>query len=225
MTLISLKDITKSYLFDKEHYQVLKGINLEIQQGEFLSIVGPSGSGKSTLLKIMGLLDTPTSGSIKIDKMDCSQIGENKQTVLRRDFIGFIFQSYNLLPDFTALENVVLPQNIMGISTKKAIARAKKLFDELNIENKLHSYPNQLSGGEQQRIAIARSLINKPKIILADEPTGNLDTENKNNIAKILEKISKEHKITTVVVTHDMNIAKNADKIYCLNDGKLEIQK
>ncbi len=225
MTLISLKDITKSYLFDKEHYQVLKGINLEIQQGEFLSIVGPSGSGKSTLLKIMGLLDTPTSGSIKIDKMDCSQIGESKQTVLRRDFIGFIFQSYNLLPDFTALENVVLPQNIMGISTKKAIARAKKLFDELNIGNKLHSYPNQLSGGEQQRIAIARSLINKPKLILADEPTGNLDTENKNNIAKILEKISKEHKITTVVVTHDMNIAKNADKIYCLNDGKLEIQK
>jgi ABC-type lipoprotein export system ATPase subunit len=225
VTLISLKDITKSYLFDKEHYQVLKGINLEIKQGEFLSIVGPSGSGKSTLLKIMGLLDTPTSGSIKIDKMDCSQIGENKQTVLRRDFIGFIFQSYNLLPDFTALENVVLPQNIMGISTKKAIARAKKLFDELNIENKLHSYPNQLSGGEQQRIAIARSLINKPKLILADEPTGNLDTENKNNIAKILEKISKEHKITTVVVTHDMNIAKNADKIYCLNDGKLEMQK
>ncbi len=225
MTLISLKDITKSYLFDKEHYQVLKGINLEIQQGEFLSIVGPSGSGKSTLLKIMGLLDTPTSGSIKIDKMDCSQIGESKQTVLRRDFIGFIFQSYNLLPDFTALENVVLPQNIMGISTKKAIARAKKLFDELNIGNKLHSYPNQLSGGEQQRIAIARSLINKPKLILADEPTGNLDIENKNNIAKILEKISKEHKITTVVVTHDMNIAKNADKIYCLNDGKLEIQK
>ena len=225
MTLISLKDITKSYLFDKEHYQVLKGINLEIQQGEFLSIVGPSGSGKSTLLKIMGLLDTPTSGSIKIDKMDCSQIGESKQTVLRRDFIGFIFQSYNLLPDFTALENVVLPQNIMGIPTKKAIARAKKLFDELNIGNKLHSYPNQLSGGEQQRIAIARSLINKPKLILADEPTGNLDTENKNNIAKILEKISKEHKITTVVVTHDMNIAKNADKIYCLNDGKLEIQK
>jgi ABC-type lipoprotein export system ATPase subunit len=225
VTLISLKDITKSYLFDKEHYQVLKGINLEIQQGEFLSIVGPSGSGKSTLLKIMGLLDTPTSGSIKIDKMDCSQIGESKQTVLRRDFIGFIFQSYNLLPDFTALENVVLPQNIMGIPTKKAIARAKKLFDELNIGNKLHSYPNQLSGGEQQRIAIARSLINKPKLILADEPTGNLDTENKNNIAKILEKISKEHKITTVVVTHDMNIAKNADKIYCLNDGKLEIQK
>ncbi|MBY0580921.1 MAG: ABC transporter ATP-binding protein [Rickettsiales bacterium] len=217
--------MTKSYLFDKEHYQVLKGINLEIQQGEFLSIVGPSGSGKSTLLKIMGLLDTPTSGSIKIDKMDCSQIGESKQTVLRRDFIGFIFQSYNLLPDFTALENVVLPQNIMGISTKKAIARAKKLFDELNIGNKLHSYPNQLSGGEQQRIAIARSLINKPKLILADEPTGNLDIENKNNIAKILEKISKEHKITTVVVTHDMNIAKNADKIYCLNDGKLEIQK
>jgi ABC-type lipoprotein export system ATPase subunit len=103
VTLISLKDITKSYLFDKEHYQVLKGINLEIQQGEFLSIVGPSGSGKSTLLKIMGLLDIPTSGSIKIDKMDCSKIGENKQTILRRDFIGFIFQSYNLLPDFTAL--------------------------------------------------------------------------------------------------------------------------
>ena len=157
--------------------------------------------------------------------MDCSKISENKQTILRRDFIGFIFQSYNLLPDFTALENVVLPQNIMGLPTKKAIAKAKNLFDELNIGNKLNSYPNQLSGGEQQRVAIARSLINKPKLILADEPTGNLDTENTNNIAKILEKISKEHKITTVVVTHDMNIAKNANKIYCLNDGKLEIQK
>lgn len=225
MSLISLKNITKSYSFDKNNYQILKGINLEIQQGELLSIVGPSGSGKSTLLKIIGLLDIPNSGSIKINKMDCSKISENKQTILRRDFIGFIFQSYNLLPDFTALENVVIPQNIMGIPTKKAVSRAKELFKELKIENKYNNYPNQLSGGEQQRVAIARSLINKPKLILADEPTGNLDTENTNNIAKILEKISKERKITTIVVTHDMNIAKNADKIYCLNDGKLEIQK
>lgn len=225
MSLVSLKNITKSYSFDKNNYQILKDINLEIQQGELLSIVGPSGSGKSTLLKIIGLLDTPSSGSIKINKMDCSKISENKQTILRRDFIGFIFQSYNLLPDFTALENVILPQNIMGIPTKEAISRAKELFKELKIDNKYYNYPNQLSGGEQQRIAIARSLINKPKLILADEPTGNLDTENTNNIAKILEKISKEHRITTIIVTHDMNIAKNADKTYCLNDGKLEIQK
>ena len=225
MSLVSLKNITKSYSLDKNNYQILKDINLEIQQGELLSVVGPSGSGKSTLLKIIGLLDAPDSGSIKINKMDCSKISENKQTILRRDFIGFIFQSYNLLPDFTALENVVLPQNIMGIATKKAISKAKKLFNELKIDNKYHNYPNQLSGGEQQRVAIARSLINKPKLILADEPTGNLDTENTNNIAKILEKISKEHKITTIIVTHDMNIAKNADKIYCLDDGKLEIQK
>ncbi len=225
MSLVSLKNITKSYSLDKNNYQILKDINLEIQQGELLSVVGPSGSGKSTLLKIIGLLDAPDSGSIKINKMDCSKISENKQTILRRDFIGFIFQSYNLLPDFTALENVVLPQNIMGNATKKAISKAKKLFNELKIDNKYHNYPNQLSGGEQQRVAIARSLINKPKLILADEPTGNLDAENTNNIAKILEKISKEHKITTIIVTHDMNIAKNADKTYCLNDGKLEIQK
>ncbi|MFK7760887.1 MAG: ABC transporter ATP-binding protein [Candidatus Midichloriaceae bacterium] len=225
MSLVSLKNITKSYSFGKNNYQILKDINLEIQQGELLSIVGPSGSGKSTLLKIIGLLDTPSSGSIKIKKMDCSKISENKQTILRSDFIGFIFQSYNLLPDFTALENVILPQNIMGIPTKEAISRANELFKELKIDNKYHNYPNQLSGGEQQRIAIARSLINKPKLILADEPTGNLDTENTNNIAKILEKISKEHRITTIIVTHDMNIAKNADKTYCLNNGKLEIQK
>jgi len=190
VSLVSLKNITKSYSLDKNNYQILKDINLEIQQGELLSVVGPSGSGKSTLLKIIGLLDAPDSGSIKINKMDCSKISENKQTILRRDFIGFIFQSYNLLPDFTALENVVLPQNIMGIATKKAISKAKKLFNELKIDNKYHNYPNQLSGGEQQRVAIARSLINKPKLILADEPTGNLDAENTNNIAKILEKIA-----------------------------------
>lgn len=225
MSLISLKDITKSYFFDKNNYQILKGVNLDIQQGELLSIVGPSGSGKSTLLKIIGLLDTPTSGLVEIKKLDSSKMSENKRTVLRRDFIGFIFQSYNLLPDFTALENVVLTQNIRGIPTKEAVFKTKKLFGELNIYNKCHNYPNQLSGGEQQRVAIARSIINKPKLILADEPTGNLDAENTNNIAKILEKISKIHKITTVIVTHDINISKNADKIYHLNDGKLEIQK
>ena len=223
--LISLKNISKSYIFNKENYKVLKAINLDIKQGEAISIIGPSGSGKSTLLKLIGLLDIPNSGTITINGIDCEKISESKQTILRREFIGFIFQSYNLLPDFTALENVILPQSILGTESNKATAIAKELFKELKIEDKVNNYPNQLSGGEQQRVAIARSLINKPKLVLADEPTGNLDVTNTKNISKILRSVSNKYKITTIIVTHDMDVAKNSDKIYSLKDGNLEFQK
>ena len=224
MSLISLKNVNKHYFFEQAKQQVLDNVNLEIENGEAISIIGPSGSGKSTLLKIIGLLDNPSSGSIAIEGVECSKITENKRTFFRRGYIGFIFQSYNLLPDFTALENVLFAQDILGIRKDSALERAKTLFDKLNISLKCDNYPSQLSGGEQQRVAIARSLINKPKLILADEPTGNLDTRNTNNVAEILENISKEHNITTITVTHDINISKKADKVYILNEGKLELQ-
>ena len=223
--LISLKNVSKNFVFNKKNYEVLKEVNLDIKQGESISIVGPSGSGKSTLLKLMGLLDVTTSGTIAFNNMDFTKINESKKTVYRGEFIGFIFQSYNLLPDFNALDNVILPQSILGVRLSEATARAKELFRELNIDNKFNNYPNQLSGGEQQRVAIARSLINKPKLILADEPTGNLDAKNTKNISRILEMVSKKHKVATVIVTHDMSIAKIADKIYSLSDGNLQLQK
>jgi lipoprotein-releasing system ATP-binding protein len=219
---ISLKHITKYYLLNKIKQQVLSDINLEVAQGESISIIGSSGSGKSTLLKIIGLLDNPSSGSISFQGKECSEMGESNQTENRREFIGFIFQSYNLLPDFTALENVMFAQEILGVQKKVALKNAKALFSQLNIADKCENYPSELSGGEQQRVAIARSLINKPKLILADEPTGNLDEENTNNVAEILKNISKDHNITTITVTHDINIANRAGKIYGLNKGKLE---
>ena len=223
--LISLKNVSKNFVFNEKNYEVLKEVNLDIKQGESISIIGPSGSGKSTLLKLMGLLDAPTSGTIAFNNMDFTRISESKKTIYRKEFIGFIFQSYNLLPDFNALDNVILPQSILGIRLSEATVRAKELFRELNIDNKFNNYPNQLSGGEQQRVAIARSLVNKPKLILADEPTGNLDAKNTKNISRILEMISKKHKVATVIVTHDMSIAKIADKIYSLSDGNLQLQK
>jgi ABC-type lipoprotein export system ATPase subunit len=224
VSFVSLQNISKQYCFEKTIHKILYHVDLEITEGEAISIVGPSGSGKSTLLKIIGLLDTPSAGSIVIDGMECSKINETKQTIFRRKLIGFIFQSYNLLPDFTAIENVMFAQEILGSPKKLAMERAKELFAKLNISHRQNNYPSQLSGGEQQRVAIARSLINNPRLILADEPTGNLDSENTNNVAKILENISKEHNITTITVTHDMNVAKKADKIYVLNEGKLERQ-
>ena len=224
MKLVSLQNVSKHYWVDKLKEQVLCNVDLDVSSGESIAIIGPSGSGKSTLLKIIGLLDNPSSGSVKIENVECSRMTENKRTILRREVVGFIFQSYNLLPDFTALENVLLPQHILGIKKKVAMEKAQMLFKKLKISNKYNNYPCQLSGGEQQRVAIARSLINKPKMILADEPTGNLDTENTNNVAEILQNISKEHKIATIIVTHDINISKRADKIYVLNKGKLELQ-
>jgi ABC-type lipoprotein export system ATPase subunit len=224
VSFTSLQNISKHYCFEKTKQQVLSGVDLKIEKGAAIAIVGPSGSGKSTLLKILGLLDAPSSGSITMDGIECGKMSESKQTIFRRELVGFIFQSYNLLPDFTALENVMFAQDILGSSKKMALEKAKDLFAKLNISHRYNNYPSQLSGGEQQRVAIARSLINNPKLILADEPTGNLDSENTKNVAAVLESISKEHNITTITVTHDINVAKKADKIYVLNEGKLERQ-
>ena len=224
MSLISLQNVSKTLVLNNVSYKIFKKVNLEVKKGESISIIGPSGSGKSSLLKIIGLLDVPTSGSIFIDGKDCATCCEKRQTHLRRKFIGFVFQSYNLLPDFTALENILLPQNILGTHHENANSRAQSLLKELHLEGKSNHYPNELSGGEQQRVSIARSLINNPKIVLADEPTGNLDSENTNNISKIFATISKRYKIASIIVTHDIVIAKNADKIYSLNNSKLELK-
>ena len=222
MSVISLQKVSKNFTSDKGVSNLLQEINLEVGKGESISIVGPSGSGKSSLLKIIGLLDVPSSGSIFIDDLNCTTISENEQTNLRKKFIGFIFQSYNLLHDFTALENVVLPQNILGIDHNTAHNTAMSLLKELKLEKKNDLYPNQLSGGEQQRVAIARSLINEPKVILADEPTGNLDLENTKNISRMLSTVSKKREVALIIVTHDVNLTTNTDKIYSLCNGKLQ---
>ena len=222
MSLISLQKVSKYFILNKGIHHLLQEINLEIKQGESVSIIGPSGSGKSSLLKIIGLLDVPNSGSIFIHGMDCTAISENQQTNLRREYIGFIFQSYNLLHDFTALENIVLPQSILGVNHDIATNNAIRLLKELKLEKKTNYYPNQLSGGEQQRIAIARSLINKPKIILADEPTGNLDFENTQNISRILSTLSRKYQVSLIIITHDIDLATKADKMYSLRNGRLQ---
>ena len=222
MSVILLQNISKNFTSDKSISNLLQEVNLEVSKGESISIVGPSGSGKSSLLKIIGLLDAPSSGSIFIDDLNCTTISENEQTNLRKKFIGFIFQSYNLLHDFTALENVALPQNILGIDHNIAKNAAMSLLKELKLEKKIDHYPNQLSGGEQQRVAIARSLVNRPQVILADEPTGNLDLENTKNISRILSTVSKKYEVALIIVTHDVNLTTNTDKIYSLYNGKLQ---
>lgn len=225
MSFVSLLNVNKRYSLNNYCYHVLKDISLNIKHGDFLSIVGPSGSGKSTLLKIIGLLESCSSGSIKINDLEYSNISEGMKTSLRRSLLGFIFQDYNLLPDFTALENVLLPQSILGISKEKALTRAQKVFDDLQITNKHDYYPEQLSGGEQQRVSIARSLINRPELILADEPTGNLDSKNTKIVVDILKRISTKYNTAIVIVTHNTDIAKSTDITYYLNNGILSPKK
>ena len=219
--MLSLRGVNKKIVNCGVTYHLLKKINLKLKKGQCVSIIGPSGSGKSSLLKIIGLLDGLDSGSIIIDDINCTNISESQQTSLRLRYIGFVFQSYNLLPDFTVLENVALPQNILGISNNTANSNAIKLLKKLELNNKIYHYPDQLSGGQKQIVAIARSLVNNPKIILADEPTGNLDSLNTASILKVLMKESKQYGVTSIIVTHNINIAEKADKIYFLQNGFL----
>ena len=173
--ILELRDIKKSFKQGSQKLEVLRGVNLEIMQGEIVALIGPSGSGKSTMLQIAGLLETPTSGRILLNNQDCSKQSDNIRTMLRREYLGFVYQYHNLLPDFSALENVVLPQLIAGKKKSQAEDRAKWLLGKLKLDNRLTHRPAELSGGEQQRVAIARALANTPKLLLADEPTGNLD--------------------------------------------------
>ncbi len=200
---------------------ILKGIDLEIFEREIVSIIGSSGAGKTTLLQIIGTLDKFEKGKVEIDNIDISNMKDKELSEFRNSKIGFVFQFHHLFPEFTALENVCIPAYIANNKQKDAEKKAKELLDYLGLTNRFDHKPNELSGGEQQRVAIARALVNSPKIILADEPTGNLDSLNSEEIFELFVKLKNEFNQTFVVVTHNQKLANNADRIYEINDGKI----
>jgi len=223
MNIIEIKNLTKIYGKGHSKIKALNRINLKIKKGEFLAIVGPSGSGKSTLLNIIGCLDNFDSGIYILEGKKLSRnTSANTLSRIRREKIGFVFQNFNLLPRVSALHNVMLPAIYSGLKGKKE--KAKKLLKKLGLAKRINHRPNELSGGEQQRVAIARALINDPTIILADEPTGNLDTKSSQEIMKILKKLNNEG-TTIIAVTHDESISKEADRILKMRDGKIIQQK
>ena len=219
--LIKLEDVWKIYKLGEIDLSVLRGINLEIQSGSFATIMGPSGSGKSTLMYLLGLLDTPSKGKIYLEGKDVSGFSEDKLAEIRGQKIGFIFQQFNLLQNLTALENVMLPMIFQGVSEEKRKQKAKELLESVNLGGRTKHKPAEMSGGEQQRIAIARSLINNPEILIADEPTGNLDSSTGKTVMEILTKLHQERKKTIIVVTHDPAIAHYSHNIIHIQDGQI----
>ncbi len=224
--IIELDNITKTYLNGNTGIkrEVLMGISLRVEKGDVFSIVGPSGSGKSTLLNIMGTLDKASSGNMKFDGKDITQFNDNQLAVLRNQKIGFIYQSHHLLPQLNVLENVLVPTIPLKDKTKKKLAaeRAINLLEYVGLKDKIHQMPGQLSGGEAQRTAVVRALINEPEIILADEPTGSLDVDSTAMIGKLLSKINKEKNVALIVVTHSQSLAKSIGNIYSLKRGVLK---
>ena len=209
--------LSKSY----GNLEVLKSVDISIHAGEIVSITGPSGAGKSTLLQLLGTLDVPQNGSIKYDGIEVSSLKAKNMANFRNDNIGFIFQFHHLLPEFTAIENVCMPAFIKGLSKSDAEFRAKELLTVLGLADRLEHKPNELSGGEQQRVAVARALMNKPKVIFADEPSGNLDTENANELHNIFLKLRDEYGQTFVIVTHNQELADMADRCIQMKDGQV----
>ena len=218
--IIELKNLTKVYKNGVE-FRALDNVNLKIERGEFVAIVGPSGSGKSTLMHLIGLLDTPSSGTLLIDKNDVTKMSDKELSETRNRTLGFVFQYHHLLPDFTALENVMMPLLISGKNRKEATEIAEKLLKEVGLENRMDHRPGELSGGQNQRVAIARALSCSPAIVLGDEPTGNLDTKTGDMIYELLRQLNKEYTQTFIVVTHSEDLASKADKIIRLVDGKI----
>ena len=219
-SVLSLKDVYKVYKMDGVSVKALNGVSLTIEKGEFVSVIGPSGSGKSTLMHIIGCLDIPTSGKVFLEHHEVSKLTERELAQIRNKKIGFVFQQFNLLARTSALENVSLPLIYNGTAESNIQEKAKKALEKVDLGDRLYHYPNQLSGGEQQRVAIARALVTDPTIILADEPTGNLDSKSGVEIMEIFKKLHKQGR-TIVVVTHDQNIASQAQRTIKLRDGKI----
>ncbi len=217
--MIKAKNITKAF----DSLQVLKGINLEVKKGEIVSIVGPSGAGKTTLLQIIGTLSSQDKGELIIDNTDISTLNQKQLSKFRNQNIGFVFQFHHLLPEFTAIENICMPAFIKGANKKETIEKANELLDFLNITKRAEHKPGEMSGGEQQRVAVARALINNPSIILADEPSGNLDTKNKKDLHELFFTLRDKFNQTFVIITHNNELAEMSDRIINLEDGVVKL--
>ena len=221
MALVKLSNVNKIFTLTQDiTFQALKNVNLVINKGEFIAITGPSGSGKSTLMHILGLLDQPTSGSYELDGHNVSQLRENTLAGIRNKKIGFVFQNFNLLSRTTALDNVALPLIYAGVGKTERLDQAEATLKHVRLGDKLNSFPNQLSGGQQQRVAIARALVTNPEVLLADEPTGNLDSKSGSDVLELFKNLNKTNR-TIILITHDLNIAKNARRIIHMKDGKI----
>ncbi len=220
--LIKLNDVSKEYNFGKLKLNVLKKINLEIFSGDFVIILGPSGSGKSTLLNLLSCLDTPTEGDIFFKNEKISSLDEDRLAQLRGKRIGFIFQRFNLLSHLTAIENVMIPAVFQGVSEEESVAKAKTILESLGLGTRINHRPNELSGGESQRVAIARALMNNPDIIVADEPTGNVDSKTGERIMEILKELNLKKGRTVIMVTHDNNLVSYGNRVIRIKDGEIE---
>ena len=218
---IKTENLTKSYAMDAETVHALRGVNLSIQRGEYVAIMGPSGSGKSTLMNLIGCLDVPTSGKYWLAGRLVSDLDEDQLARIRNQEVGFIFQTFNLLPRATALQNVELPMIYKGLRAEERLERAKRVLEAVELGNRLMHKPSELSGGQRQRVAIARALVNSPSILLADEPTGNLDSRTGKEIMALFERLHRE-KNSIILVTHEREIAEHADRVIYLRDGQIE---
>jgi putative ABC transport system ATP-binding protein len=219
--VVELRQVSKIYKMDEVEVKALDCVDMKVEKGEFVAIIGPSGSGKSTLLHMIGLLDRPTNGKVFLDRIDVSKLSDNELARLRGNKIGFVFQFFNLYPILTALENIELPMIISEKDKTERRKRALELLKIVGLEKRAEHLPSQLSGGERQRVAIARALANNPSLILADEPTGNLDSKSGKEIIELLDKLQEEEGKTIIMVTHNLNIGKYAERLIYLKDGKI----
>ncbi len=222
MEVIRLERVHKTYSDNGVPVQALRGISLQIQQGEFVVIAGPSGSGKTTLLNIMGALDKPTKGAVFLEQEDVSQLSRDTISAIRLEKLGFVFQAYNLIPVLTAMENIEFTMMLLGIDEKSRRSRALEVMRELDIEELADKRPNEMSGGQQQRVAVARAIVNNPSIILADEPTANLDSETGGNLLDLMERMNRDHNLTFIFSSHDQKVIDRARRLIILRDGLIE---
>lgn len=223
--VLKIENLSRSYTLGKRSVQALSNVNLQVKKGEFVAIMGPSGSGKTTLLNVLGCIDKPTGGKVLLDDVDITKLPEKDLYKIRRSKIGFVFQTFNLLPYLNARENVELPMECIGKSKRERSRRAKELLQMVNLSGREEHRPHRLSAGEQQRVAIARALANDPAIILADEPTGNLDTKNKHELVRLLANLNINQGTTIVMVTHDSQVAFHTERMLLLSDGKITKEK